>query len=104
MRGRVLSVRALMSQGSTPIGSLLVGWICEAAGPRTGIAVGGVFAILSSSLTLLSRRRALRTAYDHADELRPGVEPVVGETPVVAVRRGAAATVPEELTEGDPNA
>lgn len=104
MRGRVLSVRALMSQGSTPIGSLVVGWICEAAGPRTGIAVGGVFAILSGSLTLLSRRRALRTSPDDIEELRPGVGPLAGEAPVAAGRPRAAATVPEELTEGDPNA
>jgi predicted MFS family arabinose efflux permease len=57
MRGRVLSIRALVSQGSTPIGSLGIGWVCEAYGPRAGLAVGGVCALLACTLTTSRRLR-----------------------------------------------
>ncbi len=41
MRGRIMSLRTLVSNGSTPIGSIAVGWICELASPRVGVGVGG---------------------------------------------------------------
>lgn len=67
MRGRVLSIRALMSNGSTPIGSLAIGWVCHVAGARAGLAVGGGVALVTALLTFagarkLSARQAPRSA------------------------------------------
>ena len=47
-RGRIASIRTLVSQGSTPLGSLGVGYLCEVAGPRYGFAVGGGAALLAA--------------------------------------------------------
>jgi MFS family permease len=58
MRGRVYSIRTLLSRGSTPVGSLLIGWICHVSGPRAGLAVGGGFALLAAALALRARHRA----------------------------------------------
>jgi MFS family permease len=62
MRGRVLSIRALASNGTTPLGSLLAGWICSVAGARAGLAVGGLVA-LACSLVLLRRRASTAPAH-----------------------------------------
>jgi MFS family permease len=58
MRGRVYSIRTLLSRGSTPVGALGVGWICHVAGPRAGLAVGGAFALLAAVVSLRARRRS----------------------------------------------
>jgi predicted MFS family arabinose efflux permease len=60
MRGRVLSIRGLVSQGSTPIGSLGIGWVCEEYGPRAGLAVGGICALLACTFTTSLRPRRRR--------------------------------------------
>jgi predicted MFS family arabinose efflux permease len=57
MRGRVMSIRQLVSNGPTPLGSIGIGWICEVAGARVGLGVGGVIALLTSVLTWRARRR-----------------------------------------------
>ena len=46
MRGRVLSLTAVVFLGSTPIGGPIVGWIGEHLGARAGVAVGGVSSLL----------------------------------------------------------
>ena len=45
MRGRVLALQAIVFLGSTPIGGPIVGWVCDAFGPRAGFVVGGVGAL-----------------------------------------------------------
>jgi len=55
MRGRVVSVRTIVTNGSTLVGSLTIGILCEAAGARVGMAVGGAVALLAGALTLRSR-------------------------------------------------
>ena len=57
MRGRVLSIRALVSNGATPVGSLLIGWVCEVAGVRAGLLVGGVAAVVASLFVVAVARR-----------------------------------------------
>ncbi|QXC61495.1 MFS transporter [Aquihabitans sp. G128] len=47
-RGRVLAIQGMVFLGSTPIGGPLVGWIADVAGPRTGIAVGGVACLVAA--------------------------------------------------------
>lgn len=41
-RGRVLAIQGMVFLGSTPIGGPLVGWVSDTAGPRAGIALGGL--------------------------------------------------------------
>ena len=48
-RGRVLAIQSLVFLGSTPIGGPLIGWISDVAGPRTGIAVGGVACLVAAA-------------------------------------------------------
>ena len=61
MHGRVLALHGLVFLGSTPFGGPLLGWICEAFGPRAGLVVAGVAALLAGAV-LLPRVRALRGA------------------------------------------
>ncbi|WP_167149888.1 MFS transporter [Actinomyces sp. ZJ308] len=48
MRGRVLSIYMMFFLGSTPVGAPLIGWVADAWGPRTAIAVGGLSAVLAA--------------------------------------------------------
>ncbi|HEY2003890.1 MAG TPA: MFS transporter [Candidatus Saccharimonadia bacterium] len=56
MRGRVMSLWAVAFLGTTPLGGPVVGWICDHASPRMGLAVGGVAAILAAVVGWLSLR------------------------------------------------
>jgi MFS family permease len=62
MRGRIMSLRTLVSNGSTPIGSIAIGWICEVASPRVGMGVGGAVALATAVLLLRARWRGRATA------------------------------------------
>jgi MFS family permease len=73
MRGRVMAVYAVAVLGSTPIGGPLIGWISQEFGPRYGLALGGVAAIVG---TLVFGRMMLRARHataaadrDHQSEL-----------------------------------
>ncbi|MCU1353374.1 MAG: arabinose efflux permease family protein [Acidimicrobiales bacterium] len=48
-RGRVLAIQSMVFLGSTPIGGPLVGWISDAAGPRAGIALGGIGCLVAAA-------------------------------------------------------
>ena len=49
MRGRVMALYSVVFLGSTPIGAPLVGWLAGAAGPRAGLVVGAVAALLAAA-------------------------------------------------------
>jgi MFS family permease len=49
MRGRVMALYSVVFLGSTPIGAPLVGWIAELAGPRAGLVVGALAALLAAA-------------------------------------------------------
>ena len=51
MRGRVMALWAVAVLGSTPGGGPIIGGIGEHIGPRWGLAVGGVAAVLAGALT-----------------------------------------------------
>lgn len=61
MQGRVIALHSLVFLGSTPIGGPLLGWVCEAWGPRVGLLVAGLTSG-AAALAVLPRLRALRTA------------------------------------------
>jgi MFS family permease len=58
MRGRVMSFWTLAWAGTTPIGGPIVGWISQVAGPRWGLALGGVTAIVAGFAGTAAMQRA----------------------------------------------
>ena len=48
MRGRVMAIYSMVFLGSTPIGSLLVGWLAEVSSPRAGLALGALAALAAA--------------------------------------------------------
>ena len=48
MRGRVMSLYAIVFLGSTAIGAPLIGWLAQVAGPRAGMFAGAVAALLAA--------------------------------------------------------
>jgi MFS family permease len=74
-RGRVLAIQSMVFLGSTPIGGPLIGWISDLAGPRAGMAVGGVACLVAAAYGA----RLLRVPF------RPGqADPAVTEETVLA--------------------
>jgi MFS family permease len=71
LRGRVMALYSVVFLGSTPIGAPLVGWLAEIQGPRSGLVLGAVAALLTGIVA--------RAAY-----ARGGVRT---EEPAVAPRR-----------------
>ena len=53
MRGRVMSLWAVALLGSTAIGGPVIGWVCQYFGPRFGLVLGGVAAIVASGIGLM---------------------------------------------------
>ncbi|MFD9457571.1 MFS transporter [Streptomyces sp. NPDC059985] len=51
-RGRVMALYALIMQGTTPVGALLLGWLAEHWGARSGLYVGGLVS-LAAALAVL---------------------------------------------------
>jgi MFS family permease len=48
MRGRVMALYSVVFLGSTPIGAPLVGWLAEVWGPRAGLVVGALAALIAA--------------------------------------------------------
>jgi predicted MFS family arabinose efflux permease len=56
LRGRVMALYSIVFLGSTPIGSPIVGWLAQIAGPRAGLLLG--------ALAALAAGLAARAAFD----------------------------------------
>jgi MFS family permease len=50
VRGRVVALLLVTAQGGLPIGAPLVGWVANLAGPRWGLGVGALSALLAAIL------------------------------------------------------
>jgi len=57
MRGRVMSFWSIAFLGSTTIGGPLVGWFAQTAGPRWGLALGGIAALVAAAFGALTLRK-----------------------------------------------
>lgn len=57
MRGRVLSLYQILYQGTTPLGAVLVGWLAEVSGARSGLVLGSVGAVAAGAAVLAVRAR-----------------------------------------------
>jgi MFS family permease len=49
VRGRVMSLYSIVFLGSTPIGGPIVGWACQAWGPRSGFVIAGLTAVVAAA-------------------------------------------------------
>jgi MFS family permease len=57
MHGRVMALHSFVFLGTTPIGGPALGWVCEQWGPRWGLAVAGISALLAAAFVLPRIRR-----------------------------------------------
>jgi len=74
MRGRVMALYLIVFMGGTPIGSPLIGWIAEVAGPRWSLITGGVASAVAAVLAALYlARREQLTVEPHLLRRRPHV-------------------------------
>ena len=60
MRGRVLTLQAMVFLGSTPVGGPLLGAVCERFGPRSGLVLSGSAALVAAAIGATSLRRSAR--------------------------------------------
>jgi MFS family permease len=65
-RGRVLALYTLILQGTTPLGALVVGWLCARYGARSGLYVGGVVTLAAGAVAAWAHRRG--RVIDRPDE------------------------------------
>ncbi|HEY3727477.1 MAG TPA: MFS transporter [Solirubrobacteraceae bacterium] len=59
MRGRVMSLWFVAFQGSTPIGGPIVGWTMAVFGPRAGLGLGAITALLVALCGLIALQRMI---------------------------------------------
>lgn len=62
MRGRVMALYSIVFLGSTPIGGPLSGWLAQTAGPRAGLALGAVAALVAALLAWVALDRQAGSA------------------------------------------
>ena len=68
MRGRVMALWAVAFLGFTPIGGPIIGWIGQNIGPRYGLAVGGVAAIIAAVIGKIKIARKNETYLVSSEE------------------------------------
>ena len=56
MRGRIMALWSMGFLGSTVVGAPIIGWVCQFAGPRWGLAVGAVAALVAGGIGLRGMR------------------------------------------------
>lgn len=61
LRGRVMGVYMLVFAGTTPIGSLFVGWLASWGGTPFSMAIGGILSACAVPLVWLASRRIVDT-------------------------------------------
>jgi MFS family permease len=64
MHGRVMALHGFVFLGTTPIGGPLIGWMCEAWGPRAALVVAAV-AALAGAAAVGPQLRRVRRAVDN---------------------------------------
>ncbi len=74
MRGRVMALWSMAFLGSTPIGGPIIGWLGEHAGPRWGLATGGMAALLAAGFCALRLRKGKLRAISEAVEAEAEIE------------------------------
>ena len=93
MRGRVMALWAVAFLGSTPLGGPIAGAVAEHAGPRVGLALGGLAALTAAALGALS---VIRRGGRYRVGLRRG--PALLQAPESPAGTGALAAGAAEVT------
>ena len=78
MRGRVMALWAVAFIGTTPIGGPIVGYVAQQAGPRWGLALGGLAALTATAIALHPYYRDSKRRHPSSpgsDQLPPGAGP-----------------------------
>jgi MFS family permease len=88
-RGRVMALWVLVFLGTTPVGSLVMGWLSQQYGPRAGVWLGGVVSALAAASMLVWQLR--RSGGRITVQLRPRPRFVVTEEPAPAAASIAKA-------------
>ena len=57
VRGRVVALYMLVFLGTTPFGSMIIGWASEQYGPRSGMWIGGVASVLAALVVTAAQLR-----------------------------------------------
>ncbi len=78
MSGRVLAFWSMAYLGSTTIGAPAIGWVGETFGPRWGLAVGGVAAIVAAGIGYITLRQKIDIRID-GDEAAVAEEEAEGD-------------------------
>jgi MFS family permease len=68
MRGRVMALSAMVVLGGLPIGGPIIGWICDLAGPRVGVTVGSLTALLAAAAVVHQIPHGRRFGPDRLEE------------------------------------
>jgi MFS family permease len=88
MRGRVMALYGIVFLGSTPIGGPLTGWLAETVGPRSGLVLAGLAALVAAVLAAVAfERSGMSSGNERRRELRPTERARHGDRP--RVLRGA---------------
>jgi MFS family permease len=73
LRGRVMSLYAVVFIGTTPIGAPIIGWVAQQAGPRSALLVGAASILLSAAVAgWLARSRHV---FEPRSRERPSTQP-----------------------------
>jgi MFS family permease len=90
MRGRVMALYGMVFLGGTPLGAPIAGFVADRFGPRAGVALGGMVAVITGvvGLWMLATPRLRRP--------RRAVE---GRPEVIGVPVADGATDPKLVTE-----
>ena len=70
MRGRVMALYSVVFLGSTPIGGPIVGWLAEQAGPRAGLVLAALAALIAAAGGWVAFGRRRDPGWDPARALR----------------------------------
>ena len=91
-----MALYSVVFLGSTPIGAPLVGWLAEVAGPRSGLVLGGIAALVTAAGAAVAYRaptwRCRRRARCIAPRSPPATAPAGGSA--APPRRARAADEP----------
>jgi MFS family permease len=76
-RGRVMALFGVAFLGSTPIGGPIVGWVSETLGPRAGLGMGALAALLAGILAFVAHHREDEIVAVDASEVALAADPAV---------------------------
>ena len=107
MRGRVMALYMIVFMGSTPIGGPITGWLSGVAGPRAGLVMAGVAALVAAAGAAVAFRRQQAAEAEASESAAdPGTAPECGpgapaRTPSSARRRNGSRRAPR--SPGQPS-